>query len=275
MAQITRVKAAQQRYEMVPVLGSDGQPVRTAVKGKDGKQKTDKRGNAVFMTKTVADKTKPLPPETCGKCGKTIEVGTPYKHISPRSGPYGGRRLVRCADCLDWHVWEYSSSLSARLEEISWYFWENISEVKDPDDVQSALDDAAQAVHDLADEKRESANNIEEGFQHATYQSDELNELADNLDSWADEISSADIPQLGDLLATDCEACQGTGEVAVKPVDPASPYDLRNPEHVTVEACGTCDGHGQVTPDEYTAEQLEEWRDEVRSQVTIVDEAPI
>lgn len=194
MPTITRVKAAQQRYETVPVLDGAGQPVRIPLTSEDGSPKTDKRGEPIFITRTVPDKTKPKPLENCGKCGKVIEVGSPYKHMSPKSGPYGGTRLVRCDTCEDWHAWEYSSSLSARLSEISYYFWENIVEVTNADDVTDALSNAAQAVRDIAEEKRESASNIEEGFQHATYQSDELNEQADSLDSWADEIENADVP---------------------------------------------------------------------------------
>ena len=183
MPAITRVKHAQPRFETVPVLGRDGEPIKVQVKNADGSPKTDKRGHLVFMTKTKPDKTQPRLPDTCDKCAKVIEVGSPYKHMSPKSGPYGGRRLVRCEVCPDWHQWEYSSSLSARLAEVSYYFWENIVEVNNADDVTDALGNAAQAVRDIAEEKRESASNIEEGFQHSTYQSDELNEQADSLDS--------------------------------------------------------------------------------------------
>jgi hypothetical protein len=194
MPTITRVKAAQQRYETVPVLDAQGEPVRIALTNQDGSPKTDKRGNQVFITRTVPDKTKPKPAEDCDKCAKTIEVGSPYKHMSPKSGPYGGRRLVRCEACPDWQVWEYSSSLSARLSEISYYFWENLAEVTNADDVTDALANAAQAVTDIAEEKRESAQNIEDGFQHSTYQSDELNQQADDLEAWAQEIENADVP---------------------------------------------------------------------------------
>jgi hypothetical protein len=194
MPTITRVKAAQQRYETVPVLDAQGEPVQVQVKNADGSPKTDKRGHLVFMTRTVPDKTKPKPAEDCGRCGKAIEVGSPYKHMSPKSGPYGGTRLVRCEACPDWQVWEYSNSLSARLSEISYYFWENIAEVTNADDVTDALANAAQAVTDIAEEKRESAQNIEDGFQHSTYQSDELNQQADDLEAWAQEIENADVP---------------------------------------------------------------------------------
>lgn len=51
MARVTYVKAARQRYEMVPVLDADGNPVRLPVLKKDGSPK------------------KPLPNLTCGTCG--------------------------------------------------------------------------------------------------------------------------------------------------------------------------------------------------------------
>ena len=235
MASITRVKAAQQRYETVPVLDGAGQPVRIPLTREDGSPKTDKRGEPIFITKTVPDKSRPKPAENCGKCGKTIEVGDPYKHMSPKSGPYGGTRLVRCADCEDWHVWEYSSSLSARLAEVSYYFWENLVEVTSADDVTDALANAAQAITDIASEKRESAENIESGFQHSTYQSDELNEQADSLDNWAQEIENADVPN-----------------------EPEPTWNSETEEWVPP-----------------TAEELEDWRSELQDACSIVDDVPV
>ena len=116
MAKITYVKAAQQRYEQVPVIDPEtGQQKQTPViNQRTGQQKLTKRGTPVFLSLSVPDRTKPLPPRKCGKCHQEIAVGQPYKHISPRSGPYGGHTLYRCDTCPVWHVWEYSSSLSAR-----------------------------------------------------------------------------------------------------------------------------------------------------------------
>ena len=118
MPTITHVKKAQQRYAMVPVCNPDGTPKQTPVMRGDGTQKTTKRGALVFMTVTVADKTKPQPLDTCDFCHQPIEVGTPYKHITPKSGPYGGHKRTRHESCPTWQVWEYSSSLSARIAQI-------------------------------------------------------------------------------------------------------------------------------------------------------------
>jgi hypothetical protein len=323
MARITYVKKAQQRYKMVPVLNEDGSPKRTPVMGRNGQQKVTKRGKPVFMEITVADKSQPLPNRTCDHCHQEIKVGDPYKHISPKSGPYGGRTMYRCDICPNWHVWEYSSSLGARTAEIGFDFSNALDSVESEEDVQMALDDAASRVREIAEEKRESAQNIEDGFQHATYQSDELNDVADQLESWADEIEGATIPDFPEAEEEECELCEGTGEVedqvftdltteheegvrtqrqledrlkSLKVMVNSQPVrDLittvtKNLEKTKVrlaeierdlegreamESCSECDGAGRITPDEPTADQIEEWRDEVRNDLSIVDECPV
>ena len=74
-----------------------------------------KSGREVTARKSVPDKSKPLPPPRCDHCGNPIEVGTPYKWIAPRSGPYGGTKRYRHESCPTWNVWEYSNSLSALI----------------------------------------------------------------------------------------------------------------------------------------------------------------
>lgn len=235
MARVTHVKRAQQRFETKPVLGRDGQPVQVPVMRRDGTQKVTKRGKPVFMRRTVEDRSKPKPLLTCDYCHKPIEIGTPYKHITPKSGPYGGYQRNRHESCPTWQVWDYSSSLSAQVAQIEHDFNEGLAGVNDEDDVQSLLDDAAQAVRDIAEEKRQSAQNIEEGFGHETSTSQDLSDVADQLDSWADEIESATIPD--------------------------------RPEH---EPEDPEDDEG----DELTDDELQEWRDEVANTVTIVGECP-
>jgi hypothetical protein len=270
MARITHVKAAQQRYEQVPVIDPEtGQPKQTPVMGKNGQQKVTKRGKPVFLSVTMADKTKPLPNRNCGKCGVEIKVGDPYKHISPRSGPYGGRTLYRCASCPSWHVWEYSSSLSARLAEISYNFSEAIDSAESEDDVQTALNEAAEAVREIAQEKGESADNIEQGFQHETEQSQELRDISEQLESWADEIENATIPDFPDPEEAECEECGGTGVIE------NPDYDAEAEDSEEEITCDTCSGSGRFEGDEPSTEQYEAWREEVLSDCSIVDESPV
>lgn len=246
MARVTHVKKAQQRYETVPVLDADGKPVKIALTKADGtpKMTSGKRGKTprpVFITKTVADKSKPKPLQKCGKCGTTIEVGQPYKWIKPKSGPYGGRLMVRCGPCPTWNVWDYSSSLSARVAQIE--HEASLDGVESQEDAQGVAEAAAQAIRDLAEEKRESASNIEEGFGHATYQSEELEQQADDLDTWADEVEGVEFPDPEDSEYQDdedveCAYCGGTGLLA----ETVEADEDTDPD----EECTQCSGDGTV-----------------------------
>jgi hypothetical protein len=269
MARITYVKAAQQRYETVPVIDpATGEQKQTPVM-RNGKQRTTKAGRPIFLSVTASDKSKPLPNRNCDKCRNEIKVGDPYKHISPRSGPYGGRTLYRCDECPTWHIWEYSSSLSAQLAETAWNFNAALDSVESEDDVQTALNETADEIRLIAAVKEEGADNIESGFGHETQQSEELREIADQLNAWADEIENATIPEHPETEETECEECSGSGSIA-------NPNWEEGSEDEEEEiSCDTCDGTGQFTPEEPSAEQIEAWRDEVRSDLSIVDESPV
>lgn len=253
MAQIHRVARAQQRYATVPVIdettGQQKVITTTRTSARNGRQ--------VLMRVTRADKDHPLDPESCERCRAVIEPGMPYKWIKPKSGPYGGARRVRCTTCPDWRVWEYSASLSSRLAQISHEFWDAIASAESEDDVHDALNTTAEAVRDIATEKQDSAQNIEDGFGHATSQSEELTDIADQLEGWADEIEQADVPEFPDGEDAECEECEGTGGPDGGPV------------------CEECGGDGTVAQDEPTEDQLADWRAELESELSIVDESPV
>jgi hypothetical protein len=278
MARVTHVKRAQQRYATVPVIDPEtGQPKRVPVfkKGTDVRR-TSKSGREQTMLVTRQDRDRPLPPHECDSCRKPIEVGTPYKWIAPKSGPYGGRRLNRHEHCPTWNVWEYSSSLSARLAQISHDFWTAFDGGFDSqDDVTSMLESAADEIEALSEEKRESAQNIEDGFGHPTSASEELEDTAQSLEDWAQEVRDADVPDTHDQCdecegdgKTTCDACNGTGD---------------NPDAAEDETaeCEPCEGTGQVDCAECEGSgepgdsQMDTWRDEVRDAVAIVDESPV
>lgn len=257
MARVTRVKKAQQRYETRPVLDADGKPKRTPVLV-DGVQKVSKRG-PVWMAVTEADHSRPKPNYMCDFCGKAIEVGTAYKHISPKSGPYGGTKKTRHEEHPDWQVWEYSSSTSARLAQIAWEASQSLGDIATKDDVDAVIEQAKESIMELVEEKREAAQNIEDGFQHETSQSQELNELADALESWADEgdqIEVEDEPDEDIAEMVECSVCDGEGEVD-------------NEDGTGVEECTECEGEGEVDNDEYDADapSFETWSENVISEV--------
>jgi hypothetical protein len=221
----------------------------------------------------------PKPLHTCDKCETEIQIGAPYKHMSVKTGPYSSRKLIRCGACPDWYVWEYSSSLSARIAEIEHHAREAVATAEDKDAVESALTEAAEAIRELAEEKRDGAQNIEDGFGHPTTQSEELIQQADDLDAWADEIESADVPEDPDPEDAECEACEGYGQP--EPGD-AQLEQLSLPANsvFTIETvlryarpCTECDGTGH--PEEATEDQWDDWRTEVDNALSVLDNCPV
>lgn len=274
MPRVTRVKHARQRYEMIPIIDpATGQQREVPVMGRDGQQKTTKHGRPVVQRLTKPDLTRPLPPEVCDRDGTVILPGMPYKWIEPRSGPYGGRRMIRCASCPDWQPWEYSSSLNAQLALVSHNFQTAIDTAESAEDVEAALEEAAGEIEEIADAKDESADNIESGFQHETEQSQELRQTGEDLRSWADEIRNSQVPDFPDAEDAECEGCDGTcKQVLLKPDGGWEPWRPGTYAPEIVRECGECKGTGH--PEEVTDQQMDDWRDEVRADLSIVDEVP-
>lgn len=190
MARVTHVKKAQQRYRTVPVLDADGKQVSVPVMGRDGKQKTTKSGRLVFQRQTRSDKSQPLPPLKCESCGKDIEIGTPYKHVTPKSGPYGGHKRNRHESCPDWRPSELSSSKMATVMAAQESFYDQLYSLDEKDAIQDAVNEVAEAAREVASEYEESADNIEQYFPSSD-KADELRDNASQLEGWADELEQA------------------------------------------------------------------------------------
>jgi hypothetical protein len=196
MARIHQNVKAQQRYEMTPVIdpATGEQAVISIFKGNTGEPKRDRRGKPITRLHTRADKSRPLPPHVCGHCRKPIEPGTRYKHVSIKSGPYGGRTLRRHQDCPTWRQSELTTSKMAGVYAAQEGFDDFLAGAfEDADEVREALAQAAEDIRAVAEEYRESAENIREGFGHDTWQSEELDGKADELEGWADEIENDDV----------------------------------------------------------------------------------
>lgn len=227
------------------------------------------------------------PNYTCDKCSNEIKPGTSYKWKSIKTGPASSRKLIRCANCPEWHIWECSDSLSARTAQIAYDCANAIDDAGDQEAAEEARDNAAEAIKALAEEKRESASNIESGFQHETYQSQELNEQADQLEEWANEIEQAEIPELPEPDEDDCPECEGDGKVT-EDCSECTEGKATGPDGTEVDCtnngcdegqiereCDECSGSGEVEAEEPNEEQYEEWREAVREALSMVDECPV
>ena len=198
MARITYVKKAQQRYATVPVIDPEtGTQKVIPVFRKDGvTPKKTKAGKEITRRVTVADKSQPLPDHRCEKCGWEIKVGESYKWIKPKSGPYGGRTRYRCSTCRNWRPSETTSSTIKGIVYSAQENFDDITSGLNPegglDAIIEAINDVAEGYREAAEAARESASNIEDGFGHPTFQSEELEERADSLESAADSCESWD-----------------------------------------------------------------------------------
>lgn len=244
MARIQHVKKAQQRYRTVPVLDAEGHPTYREIARKT------KHGRTVRVAVTREDKNQPLPPRTCEHCKDPILVGTPYKKVSPARSATRYRHEA----CPSWQPWDLSSALWAQIARVQSDADDALGAVRDTaesaDDFTQVLTDFAEAVRELGEARRESAQNIEDGFGHATYQSEELEGEADSLDEWADDAESAsidDAPDRDDFTYDD----EGN--------------DLDDPDDV-----GDADRYNNDGEDYESA--IETWREEAAEAVTEITE---
>jgi hypothetical protein len=187
MARIIYVKKAQQRYKTVPVLDENGNQKTVPVMRRDGvTPKTTKTGRAITRRLTMEDKTQPLPPRRCEVCRQDIAVGTPYKWVAPKSGPYGGSKRYRCGTCPSWKPSELSSAKFAPIMAAQEDF--DTSGYTTKDEFVSALDDFATIVEEVGQEYIDSADNMEDGFGHETAMSTDLRDKGEALNDQADDI---------------------------------------------------------------------------------------
>ena len=125
----------------------------------------------------------------CGHCQKNIEPGQSYRYAEPRYGP----AKYRHSTCPAWRQSELTSGKTAQLLAIQEAAEDAVSAWgrEDANELHDALTTAAEEARSLAEEYRESAENIESGFGHRVEKCDELESRADEIEAWADELESA------------------------------------------------------------------------------------
>jgi DNA repair exonuclease SbcCD ATPase subunit len=132
-------------------------------------------------------------PGSCSKCQKAIKTSDSYRWWKPRYG----RKHVRCVQpaCAPRASDLTSSDKLSRVYGAGESIEDAIEQFRKDKEIEAlkgVLEDAAQELNEVAEEYRESASNIESGFNgNRMPMCDELEEKADNLESKAEEIESA------------------------------------------------------------------------------------
>jgi hypothetical protein len=127
----------------------------------------------------------------CTKCGKAINKGDAYRWIKPR---YGSKRCV-CESCQFRASDLTSSDKLGRVYDAQEDAQSAVGDWDGQDvaELRQALEDAAEAIREVAQEYQESADNIMEHFPSGNQTSEECEERANELEGWADDIEGADL----------------------------------------------------------------------------------
>jgi hypothetical protein len=186
----------------------------------------------------------------CDYCRLPIMPSDPYKHVSPRPGPFTrGRTRRRHASCPTWTPGELSFSRMAPILDAQ-REWD-ISACETVEDVQEKARAFADVVNEVAVGYEESAENMESGFGHATGISDDLKQKANDLQAWGDSILSEAIPEPDeDDYPVFCPDCDGTGDCLQcythGPLSVAGVVGTENCANCGTKGgkCPTCEGTG-------------------------------
>jgi hypothetical protein len=121
---------------------------------------------------------------SCHRCHQPIEYGQPYRWFKLKQARGGIKRAfhpgcpIRPSDRTTsrlGQVWDAQDAFDA-------YVADSAAEL------QGMLELLAETVTGVADEYRESVDAMEQGFGHRTSQADELEERAQALDVWAEDL---------------------------------------------------------------------------------------
>ena len=262
MPKIT-TQVARQRYERVPVIDPEtGQQKKAQVN-----QRRRRGDRPVFRPVFENDRTKPLPPRKCEKCGAELTVGQAYRSIGIKR-QFGGIIRYRCMNCPVWQPWEYSDSLSARVmqiqnEGVDGSGWEAA------EDAEARASELAEMIRELVSEKQDSLDNMPEGLRDAS----ELSEQVDSLDSWADEVEQAGTE--ADFPEGKCGNCGGEQMECSVHEEEKHSDDPDDPAYCDgTEECMECNGSGDG--EDIDDQELDEWREEAATAIqNALDNSPV
>lgn len=128
---------------------------------------------------------------TCGRCGDKITPGDAYRWWAnklPGQGRGSARRIRCMKDACTPTRTEMTPGRRGQLMSIQDEIGKSLESCADFDDIRAAREDAASQIRELGQEFTDGAENMESGFGHETYQSQELREKGEALEAVAEEL---------------------------------------------------------------------------------------
>ena len=180
--------------------------------------------------------TKSIKPGKCEKCGVDLPKGSPY--LWYKVGFRARYKHVRCTSgtCFPKDS-ERESSMLSEVYAAKESAEETIQSADNADDMNSAIQDYAQAIRDLADQYEEAMTD-DNGNVFNTL----AEERYEALTSAADEVEGIDV----DSETTDCDECSGNGEVDCETCEGEGEVTVEGDGYETKGSCADCDGTGKV-----------------------------
>jgi len=221
----------------------------------------------------------------CNGCGQPIEIGQPYKWFKMKT-TYGGIKRSYHPDC-EIPPSHRTSSRMGEIYDAQATLGKDLEAAQDFDGIREALEAFSSVVREVGEGYTESADNMEEGFGHETYQSQEIRERAEGLESWADEIDSWDFsgdePDQDDFKCLDQEAydeAHKAWEDEEPSVDESEEDEdelaSQQSEHDDWEASEPSESEYEIDDEEAFKEALDEVLDEARSEAQdVADNCPV
>jgi len=129
-------------------------------------------------------------PGQCSGCGKPIEIGQPYKLVASRFSA----KKIKCNDC-NFRPSELTTSKMGTVYDAQEATEKEVEEWTGEDigNLSSALEDLAGTAREVAEEYQESISNM-----NNNPLTDEWQEKADSLESWADDLEGVQFEEYGD-----------------------------------------------------------------------------
>lgn len=203
---------------------------------------------------------------TCAACHQQIAAGEPYKWFKLKL-QRGGIKKSYHPTCEIPRSHRTSSSQLGTLWDALDAAEKEVQNAETAEAVAEALQSAAEGVREASEGYAESASNIEDGFGHSTYVSEELQSKADELESFADELESwepsTEMPDEEDVIL---EVRDDVLE-AMGPADWIYGPNTGEPEFKDEAAQAEYDRMLTEAVEERMEEVLQEIRDEASSQL--------